>query len=718
MPVIVLALLGLPAFSLAADLKLPALFSDNMVLQSGKKVPIWGRASAGEKIKIQYGSQTVSATADGGGKWAAALDLSSERGAPFDMTVTGDKSPSPIIIKNVIVGEVWLASGQSNMYKPVGPAAQMQPNDNWEQVVADSANPEIRVFTVAMRFSDQPLDDCGGKWEVASPQTTAKFTAAGYFFARELNRELHVPVGIIHSSWGGTRAEPWISLPGFDADPDLAQVAKEETQVFTGHAAALKQYDEAVTEWAKAHGYGDPGDTGEKKGFAATNANTDDWSPASIGSMKLTPGVHWFRSTVNIPQDWAGKPLTLALGTMAGFDTVYYDGLRVGGVDPGCADKVQSGRSYKVPAEKVKGGPATITVRLVNQLPVSGLMPQSWRTVLLSGNSHIGFGPWKTKMELAFPPLDQPTLSTYPKLPPDIAPFDAAGHLFNAMINPLIPYAIAGAIWYQGESNADVAPWVMSAHAGNPWYSGEHPDPSPLYRKLLPALITDWRSEWKRRGGTGGDFPFYFCQLANYKRKQLQPSESQWAEVRESQRVTLGAVPATGMAVLIDIGQEKDIHPTDKEDVGARLARWALADTYGHKMEESGPLYQSMKIEGNKARLAFSHVAGGLVAQPLPESYRPASYKPDTAPLVKPMPDSPLQGFEVAGPDGKFVWANAAIEGSTVVVSAPSVSQPVAVRYAWADNPTCNLYNSAKLPASPFRTDNWWPKKLKQESHP
>jgi sialate O-acetylesterase len=708
-PAIVSVLLALPALGMAADLKLPAIFSDNMVLQAGRKAPIWGKASAGEKITVQYGSRSVDAVADGSGKWSAVLDLSTERGTPFDVTVKGDQSPNPITIKNAIAGEVWLASGQSNMYKPVGPAPQMQPNDNWEQVVADSANPAIRVFTVGMRHSDQPLDDCSGKWEIASPQTTAKFTAAGYFFARDLNRELHVPVGIIHSSWGGTRAEPWISLSGFDQDPDLSQLAKEETQVFAGHPAALKQYDEAVTQWAQAHGYNDPGDAGEQKGFAAPNANTDDWSPAPIGSMRLAPGVHWFRTTVNVPPDWAGKPVTLALGSLVGFDTVYYDGVRVGGIDANSADKVQSGRNYKVPAEKVKGGPATITIRLVNQQPAIGLMPQSWRTLLLCGTSHISFGPWKTKLAVALPPLDPAVLSTYPKLPPDIAPFDAAGHLFNAMINPLIPYAIAGAIWYQGESNADVAPWVLGAHAGNPWYSGEHPDPSPLYRKLLPALINDWRSEWKRRGGTSGDFPFYICQLANYKKKQLQPSESSWAEVRESQRVTLGTVPAAGMAVLIDIGQEKDIHPTDKEDVGARLARWALADTYAHKMEESGPLYQSMKVEGNKVRLTFSHLGGGLVARQLPETYQPASYKPDTLPLVKPMPESPLQGFEVAGPDGKFVWADAAIEGSTVVVSAPSVRQPAAVRYAWADNPTCNLYNSEKLPASPFRTDNWWP---------
>ncbi len=704
------AVLCTPALAPAADLKLPSLFSDNMVLQSGKKTPIWGRASSGEKITIQYGSHSATATTAANEKWSALLDLSTQGAAPFDITVTGDKSSPPLQIKNAIAGEVWLASGQSNMFKPVGPGPNMQPNDNWQQVVAQSANPQIRVFTVGMRHSEQPVDDCGGKWEIASPQTTARFTAAGYFFALNLNRELHVPVGIIHSSWGGTRIEPWISAFGYNVDPVLTQIAREEEKVYSSHPVSLKQYDEQVVEWAQAHRYNDPGNKEEKPAYADPAANDSDWKPAPIGSMKLAPGVHWFRTIVNIPPDWANKNLSLALGKLAGFDTVYYNGARVGGVDLGAADKVQSGRNYPVPANLVKAGPAVIAMRLVNHQMAYGVIAQAWRSVLLSGGAHISYGAWKIKTVLEFPPLDQATMSTYPSLPADIAPFDTASHLFNAMINPLIPYAIAGAIWYQGESNADLAPWVLPAHAGNPLYSGDHPDPSPLYRKLLPALITDWRTQWKQRGGTNGDFPFYLCQIANYKKKQLQPSESQWAEVRESQRVTLTAVPATGMAVLIDIGQEKDIHPTDKEDVGARLARWALADTYGHKMEESGPLYQSMRVEGGKIRLTFSHLGSGLYARPLPDTYQPVSYKPDTVPLIKPVPNSPLQGFEISGNDRKFVWANAVIEGNTVVVSASGVSHPTAVRYAWADNPTCNLYNQEKLPASPFRTDDWWPR--------
>jgi sialate O-acetylesterase len=689
---------------------MPALFSDNMVLQAGKRDPIWGNAAPGEKVKIQFGSDSVDAVADVHGKWSAMLDVSGQGSAPFTLTISGDKSPAPVTIKNVIAGEVWLASGQSNMFKPVGPGPGMQPNDNWQQVVADSANPSIRVFTVAMRQSDQPVDSLGGKWEVASPQTTAKFTAAGYFFARDLNRELRVPVGIIHSSWGGTRAEPWISAQGFNVDPELARIAKDEYDVTANFPVALKQYDEAVARWAKEHGYTGTENPAQDKEFSSPDMPDGDWQPAPIGSMKMSPGVRWFRTTVEVPPDWAGKNMTLAIGKLHGFDTVYYDGTPVGSVPLEAADKLQSNRNYQVPANLVKAGRSVVAIRLVTQLPTAGVIEQSWRSMVVSGVSHIGYGPWKFKTIAEFPLLDPATLASYPKPPPDIAPFDAASHLFNAMINPLIPYSIAGVIWYQGESNADLSPWVIPAHAGDPWYSGEHPDPSPLYRKLFPALINDWRETWRRRGGTVGEFPFYYCQIANYRLKETKPSESRWAEVREAQRVTLGLVKGTGMAVLIDTGDAKDIHPTDKQDVGARLARWALADTYGHKMEQSGPIYESSRIEGSKIRINFSHTGGGLVARPLPDTYQLVSYKPDSVPLVKPMPGSELQGFEIAGPDGNFVWANAAIEGNTVVVSAPSVRQPTAVRYAWADNPTCNLYNQTKLPASPFRTDDWWPK--------
>lgn len=704
------AYLTLPVLSLAAGLQLPALFSDNMVLQAGKRDPIWGSANPDEKITIQLGTRSVNAVADSHGKWSAVLDVSGHEASPFTITVSGDKSAGPLTIKNVIVGEVWLASGQSNMFKPVGPGPGMQPNDNWQQVVADSANPDIRVFTVGMRQSEQPIDSLSGKWEVASPQTTAKFTAAGYFFARDLNRELHVPVGIIHTSWGGTRVEPWISAQGFEGDPELARIAKDEVQVSANHPAALTQYNQAVVQWAQGHGYTAAEDLAQAQQYSAPSLDDSNWQPAPIGSMKLSPGVRWFRTTVNVPPDWAGRNLTLALGKFHGFDTVYYDGTYVGSVPMDAADKAQSGRSYQVPAKLVKAGTAVVAIRLVTQLPVGGVIEQSWRSLVLSGPAHTGYGPWKVKTVAEFPQLDAATLSTYPKLPPDIAPFDTASHLFNAMINPLVPYSIAGVIWYQGESNADFSPWVIPAHAADPWYSGDPPDPSPLYRKLFPALINDWRSEWQQHGGTVGEFPFYYCQIANYRLKPTKPSESRWAEVRESQRVTLAAVKQTGMAVLIDIGEAKDIHPVDKEDVGARLARWALADTYGHPMEQSGPLYESMRVEGNKIRINFAHVAGGLVARPLPDRYQLVSYKPDSVPLVKPVPNSPLQGFEIAGQDGRFVWADAVIDGNSVVVSAPAVRRPIAVRYAWADNPTCNLYNAAKLPASPFRTDDWWPK--------
>jgi sialate O-acetylesterase len=317
---------------------------------------------------------------------------------------------------------------------------------------------------------------------------------------------------------------------------------------------------------------------------------------------------------------------------------------------------------------------------------------------------HLG-GTWLSKTEIAFPPLDADAIKSYPVAPQGIANFDTATSLYNGMINPVIPYGLAGATWYQGESNAMPSPWAFTTHSDSKWYQGKDADPAPLYRRIFPMLIKDWRAQWKLRGGQS-ELPFYYCQIANFGKKDEHPRESKWAEVREAQRLTLQAMPDTGMAVLIDIGQAKDIHPTNKQEVGRRLALQALAGTYGRKIEASGPLYQSMTVEGDRIRLKFSHVAGGLVARPLSETYQPVSYDAATVPLVKPRPGSPLQGFEICGADGKPQWADAAIEGDTVLVSSPAIHNPTAVRYAWADNPTCNLYNDAGLPASPFRTDN------------
>ncbi len=486
-----------------ADVRLARIFSDHAVLQRGKPVPVWGTAEPGEKVTVEFRGQKISTVASDSGEWRVTLKPM-PAGGPFQMTVRGNNT---VVLNDLLVGEVWVASGQSNMEWPVALS------NNAEQEIAQANNPQIRLFVVPKAVADRPLKDLsGGAWQPCTSETVRNFSAVGYFFARELQRALKVPVGVIETAWGGTPAESWTSKPTLMAHPSLRYLLENWRRAEVDYPLALENYQRQLAEWERA----------------AAQARAE------------------------------GKP------------------------------------------EPKKPDP-----------------PQDPRT-----------NPWKPS------------------------------GLFNAMIAPIVPYAIQGAIWYQGESNAGRA------------YE---------YRTLFPAMIQDWREAWAQ-----GDFPFLFVQLANFMPARPEPGESAWAELREAQLMTL-SLPKTGMAVAIDIGDANDIHPRNKQDVGKRLALNALAIAYGKKVVYSGPIYERMKREGNAIRLYFKHVDGGL-----------------TTPNGE-----PLKGFAIAGADRKFVWADARIGGNTVVVSSPQVPEPVAVRYAWADNPVCNLYNRAGLPASPFRTDDW-----------
>ena len=490
----------------SGEVKLPAIFSDNMILQAGKPVPVWGTAAPGEKVAVElspvkakrflFTSRCVAATATAGadGVWRTTLARLHASDQAATLKVKGSSS-TELVITNVLVGEVWICSGQSNMEFPV---AHMIDADT---VIAASANPCLRQFRVGKKTSVTPLADCTGKWELADTNTVGGFTAVGYVYGRDLQAALKVPVGLIHTSWGGTPAEAWTSKARLEGDPELK--AMMESQL-----GALSKAD-------------------PKKQPRAQNTST-------------------------------------------------------------C--------------------------------------------------------------------------------------------LFNAMINPLIPYAVAGAIWYQGESNAGRA---------------------VQYRKLFPAMITDWRTLWNQ-----GPFPFYFCQLANFMAKDTNPVESAWAELREAQTMTL-SLPHTGQAVLIDIGEAADIHPRNKQEAGRRLALVSLSQTYGKPLEFSGPVYKSMNVKGDRIHVTFKNTVGGLVAGAIPDTYQPKSSSSEKNPLVRNSPASQLEGFIICGDDRKWVWADAVIRENTVVVSSPRVAKPVAVRYAWANNPTCNLYNKVGLPAGPFRTDDF-----------
>lgn len=505
---------------LRADVKPNPLFTDGAVLQRGQPVPVWGTARDGEKVTVEFAGQKVSTTA-ADGKWSVNLKPLKE-GGPHTMKISGDNA---VTINNLLVGEVWVCSGQSNMEWKFTQAH----NAKEEGPKADY--PKIRMFTVKKKVSAKPLAEAEGSWVECSPQTVGGFSAVGYFFARDLYQKLGVPVGMIHTSWGGTPAQSWTSLEGFGNDPELK-----------GYADAAKQrlatYDADVAAYA-----------GKMQEF---NAKAKEWNE-TVGKAYQETLKAWNEAAAQAKKD---------------------------------------------------GQPA--------------------------------------------PPKPAPS-TPQPKAPanPDGGSGSPAG-LYNGMVAPIIPYGIKGAIWYQGESNA-----------------GQ----SKQYQTLFPAMIADWRARWKQ-----GDFPFLFVQIA--------PFNGQPPEIREAQFLTLAKVKNTAMAVTTDVGDAKNIHPGKKEPVGQRLALAARALAYGEKIEYSGPLYDSWAEKGGKITLSFKHVGGGLVAK-----------------------DGELKGFTIAGEDGKFLPAQAQIQGSTVVVSAEGVSHPKAARYGWANVPDVNLFNKEGLPASPFRTD-------------
>ena len=489
-----------------ADVKLPAIIGDNMVLQKKSAVPIWGQADPGEQVRVEIHGQQTQTTADASGAWKTVLDLSQFPPGPWQMTISGKNK---LTLQNVLVGQVWLCSGQSNMEFGVGNCP------TGKQDIAAANLPAIRLFMIPHRASLEPQTDVAAQWVVCTPQTLASggwngFSGVGYYFGREIHQQLNTPVGLIQDAWGGSPAEAFVSTPTLAADPDLRIVLDHYSDALRDFPAARQKYQQQLAAW-------------EKTAAAARASNA--------------------------------QPTTQP-------------------------------RSPRDPRES-NGSP---------------------------------------------------------------------GLLYNGMIAPLIPYAIAGTIWYQGESNSSRA------------YQ---------YRKLFPTMIQDWRKHWGQ-----GDFPFLFVQLPNFMDAVAQPGESDWAELREAQSMTL-SLPNTAMAVAIDVGDARDIHPKNKQDVGHRLALAALAQVYGRPVEFSGPVYQSMTVAGNSIRVTFTH-AQGLTAK-----------------------GDKLAGFALAGADRKFFWADATINGQTILLHSDQVAAPIAVRYGWSANPNCNLYNQAGLPASPFRTDDW-----------
>ncbi|HAU39151.1 MAG TPA: 9-O-acetylesterase [Phycisphaerales bacterium] len=648
--------LVLPGLATAADeaLRLPAVLGDNMVLQSGRDVPVWGWAAPGAKVAVKLESASAEATADKDGRWMTKLPAL-KAGGPFEMTVTA--GTESLTVKNILVGEVWICSGQSNMQWSVNRS------NNAKEEIAAADYPKIRLFTVRNTATEQPQDDCQGKWVECSPTTVPGFSAVGYFFGRDLHKQLNVPVGLINTSWGGTPAQSWTSLEKLKANELLKPyVDQYEKAVAKPKIATMEEYEKARAEWEAKVYQTDPGNKGLEQGFAAPGHDVSDWKEMKLPSAWESAGMNidgavWFRKEVSVPEAWAEKDLTLDLGAIDDFDTTYFNGEQVGATGSETPDAWNVRRKYTVPGKRVRAGANVIAVRIFDRYSGGGITrgPMTLSPVEGKDAKPIDLtGEWKCKVELALKPLPRPPA---PFKPGQQNPH-LSSSLYNGMIHPLIPFALRGAIWYQGESNA-----------GQAW----------LYRTLFPAMIEDWRAQWKQ-----GDFPFLWVQLANYTAAKDQPGESNWAELREAQSMTL-RLPNTGQAVIIDIGEAKDIHPRNKQDVGARLAMAARKIAYGENLVYSGPVYKSMKVEGDKVILTFDHVSSGLEARGA----------------------EGLKGFAIAGEDRNFVWGEAKIVGDTVVVRSEQVSAPVAVRYAWANNPPCTLYNKEGLPASPFRTDDW-----------
>ncbi|MEI8194919.1 MAG: sialate O-acetylesterase [Phycisphaerae bacterium] len=641
---------------------LAPVFTDHMVLQQGLPVPIWGSAAPDAAIRVTFGTQRLSTKADPKGHWKIALSPLDASSKPAELVVTAAQSGGPetrLVCKDVLVGEVWIGSGQSNMEWPVSLS-----NDGAAEMAAAN-HPQIRLFTVPKRIASQPETDIPGGlgWLVCGPETVAPFSAVAYFFGRELHRRLGVPVGLINSSYGGTPAEAWTSREGILGEPGVRSIVED----YERNLPQLKNWQEEYQREFKAldDKTRDTVNLGLARGWAGpaepTGAEGGEWKdmplPGKWQARNLNfSGILWFRKTVEVPAEWAGQDLQLSIGATDKSDVTYFNGTQVGSLTMQERQDAWSVlRTYTVPGKLVKAGRTVIAVRVHSDKYDGGMTGPS-KVMNLScptskNTTRIPLdGTWRYAVEANY------GLVKIPVAPPGPDNPNTPCCLFNGMITPLLPYALRGAIWYQGESNADRA---------------------RQHRILFPTLIKDWRRHWGLE-----NLGFYFVQLANYMVTFDQPTESQWAELRESQTQTL-SVPHTGMAVAIDIGEANDIHPRNKQDVGLRLALSALYQTYGRKeIVPSGPLLREWKREGQTVRVSFNYAAGGLVCR-----------------------GAEVRGFAVAGPDGNFVWAKAVITDADVIVSSPTVPDPQAVRYAWADNPDCNLYNQAGLPAVPFQTN-------------
>lgn len=641
----------LSATYVSGEVRLPSIFGDHMVLQQQRKVPVWGAAEPGESITVtgSWNGSSVSTIAGLDGRWQVKIETPKASG-PYTLTIQGNNT---VTLDNVLIGEVWICSGQSNMEMGLQKESWHKGVFNYETEIVSANYPNIRLFTVPKVAADKPMEDCIGSWSECSARSIARFSATAYFFGRRLHKELDIPVGLIHVSWGGSAAEAWMSAEALNEFPEfapaLALLNKGDSE------ASRKEFEQKLVDWWD---FVQTFDLGMVNHWQRSLTDASGWKTMSIPQLwEKTPGmgsldgVVWFKKNVTIPQAWESKELTLDLGPVDDMDVVWFNGHKLGEhLELGYWDMP---RSYVIPASVVQSGENNITIRVVDNTGSGGLWGSEDQYAIRPADKsdkpiNIA-GDWLYRVGL--------DLEGKPQMPsvPTLAKNQYSPTLlYNGMLSPVMPYGMQGVIWYQGETNAGRA------------YQ---------YRRLFPALIRNWRNDWGE-----GDFPFCFAQIAPYD----YGTEGICPELQEAQMMTL-SLANTGMAVTADIGDVHDIHPRNKQLVGQRLALWALAKTYGRTgCIFSGPLYTSMRVEQNRIRLEFNGIGSGLMSL-----------------------GGPLTHFMIAGEDKKFVPAQAEIENNTVVVSSSDVDNPVAVRYAWSNTAVGNLYNLDMLPASPFRTDTW-----------
>lgn len=631
----IILLLSATAF---AQIRLPRLVSDGMVLQRDANIKIWGWAAPNEAISINFINVNYQAIANATGNWE--LQLSNlTAGGPYIMTLTASNT---ITINDILIGDVWLCSGQSNMALAMSNVASTYPTD-----VSNSTNDKIRNFNVPREyeFSTPRTDLTDGSWMKANPTNVLKFSAAAYFFAKELYaRNPSVPIGLIHSSYGGTPIHAWMSEKALKYFPETVaeiQLLKNPTYVNT----IIQNDFNLENNWNTTL---KNNDAGIKNNWKSNSTDTSSWADITVGFTKKDIGSVWYKKKLTVSSQTATNPSLLQLAILIEADSTYVNGKLIG-----FTNNQYAIRKYNIPANTFVEGENTITVRLVNNSLTGGFYGSIFQ--LLGANETINLaGTWKTKVGYAMPTLVDPVNLLWKPTA-----------LYNSMIEPLKNYAMKGAIWYQGEGNT-----------GKP----------SMYSIYLKSMIEDWRSLFNNPS-----MPFLYVQLPNYQAAVANPVESSWALLRESQLKTL-AIPFTGMATTIDVGDANNLHPVYKKPVGTRLAIAAQRVAYGNQqIVSSGPIYESMKIVGNTIELTFNTL-GSLL-----------KFKSSGG-----TPVGTHTNFAIAGSNKTFAWAQARIEGNKVIVWNDAIPNPVAVRYAWGQNPAGEkLYNTEDIPASPFRTDSW-----------